>query len=378
MHNRSTGGGRRPPSNRIRRSAPARPCASRHGASAPGDTHRSCPGTWVRRALPSAGPPPAGPPDRARPEGPASSRPLGLGELNPLPRLWPVRPIAPLAVQEVPIVRLARLELPEGHGITPRTAAVLLHLLPGQLPVFPPAHLVEPRVDCLLLPLPSLRCWWVLGGCGRLGPGGGSFAPGTLHPSSTDSPLPSASHRPQSARPSPSGGPLAPDGAAAPGHEPRPFVLTSFLRSTPRADSWPRFGRNCAAASSRADLLGASGRGVCSLLPALSSAGGTRCRPYRPLGRDQVFLGHTRLFPPVSPAHTGVRRGGSHAPSPPSCRLDHSPSLADRFIVGTTPVDDDPVVLRRPFRPHRAVSALALPLSFGSTNTWTGDFHPQA
>jgi hypothetical protein len=76
------------------------------------------------------------------------------------------------------------------------------------------------------------------------------------------------------------------------------------------------------------------------------------------LGRYQVSLGHTHVFSTVSPAHTVVRRGGIHTPSPPSCRLDHSPSLADRFILGVAPFDDDPAVLRTPFRPSLAGGAL--------------------
>jgi hypothetical protein len=106
-------------------------------------------------------------------------------------------------------------------------------------------------------------------------------------------------------------------GAATLGRDPRPFALTSFLSSMPRSDSWHRLGRNFARAYIRAYLPVASGRGLCSPLPALSSAGVTRCRPYLPFGRYQVSLGHPRLFPTVSPAHTLVRRGGTHAPSPP-------------------------------------------------------------
>jgi hypothetical protein len=73
-------------------------------------------------------------------------------------------------------------------------------------------------------------------------------------------------------------------------------------------------------------------------LPALSSAGVPRSRPYLPLGRYQASLGHPRLFPTVSPAHTMVRWGGTQTPSPPECRLDHAPSLADRFIWGGAPI----------------------------------------
>jgi len=32
--------------------------------------------------------------------------------------------------------------------------------------------------------------------------------------------------------------------------------------------------------------------------------------------------------------------------------------LADRFILGMAPIDYNPVVLRKPFRPHLAVDAL--------------------
>jgi hypothetical protein len=50
-------------------------------------------------------------------------------------------------------------------------------------------------------------------------------------------------------------------------------------------------------------------------------------QPYLPLGRYQVSLSYLTLFPTVSPAHTLVRRGGCLRPD-----IDHSPSLADRFI----------------------------------------------
>src|SRR5262249_7126340 len=59
----------------------------------------------------------------------------------------------------------------------------------------------------------------------------------------------------------------------------------------------------------------------------------------------------------VARTHRGAM-GWNHTPSPPECRLDHSPSLADRFIPGRAPIDYDPVVLRKPFRLHLAVNAL--------------------
>jgi hypothetical protein len=102
-----------------------------------------------------------------------------------------------------------------------------------------------------------------------------------------------------------------PRGAAASSRGPRPFVLTSFLSNTPRSDSWHRLGRNFASAYIRTYLPVALGRGLCSPFPTLSSVGVTRFRPYPPFGRYQVSLGHARLFPTVSPAHTVVRWGGT-------------------------------------------------------------------
>lgn len=115
----------------------------------------------------------------------------------------------------------------------------------------------------------------------------------------------------QSTGPSPSARPFASGGAAAPGSGPRPFAVASFLSNMPRSDSWHRVGRNFARADSRAYRSVASGRGLCSPLPALSSAGVPRFRPSRPFGRYQVALGHPRLFPTVSSAHTVVRWGGT-------------------------------------------------------------------
>jgi hypothetical protein len=122
---------------------------------------------------------------------------------------------------------------------------------------------------------------------------------------------PHVSLAPQRTGPSPAARPVASGGAAAPGRGPRPCAVASCLRHRPRADAWHRVGQHCARAYRRASRAGASGRGVCSPWPARSSAGGTRCRPYRPLGRDHVSLGPPRLFPPVSSAHTVGRWGGT-------------------------------------------------------------------
>src|SRR4051795_11666162 len=78
---------------------------------------------------------------------------------------------------------------------------------------------------------------------------------------------------------------------------------------------------------------GASGRALRCLFLALSFASVALFQPYLPDGRYQAFPGSLTLFPTVSPAHTLVRRGGTHVPSPPECGLDHSPSSADRFIA---------------------------------------------
>ena len=123
------------------------------------------------------------------------------------------------------------------------------------------------------LPLPPFRCVWVLLFHGLRCPSVGSFAQGTLQPSSTSSPLPSVSHAQQSTGPSPSAGSFAPSSAATRGSGPRLFAVTSFLSSMPRSDSWHRFGRNFAPAYIRAYLPVAPGRCLCSLFPALSSAG---------------------------------------------------------------------------------------------------------
>jgi hypothetical protein len=148
---------------------------------------------------------------------------------------------------------------------------------------------------------------------GLLRTGVGSFTQGTLQPSSTSSPLPSVSHAQQRTGPSPAAGPFAPSSAATRGSDPRRCAVTSFLSRMPRSDSWHRLGRNFALAYIRAYLPVASGRGLCALFPALSSAGVTRSRPYLPLGPYQVSLGHPRLFPTVSPAHPVVRWGEPRA-----------------------------------------------------------------
>jgi hypothetical protein len=50
----------------------------------------------------------------------------------------------------------------------------------------------------------------------------------------------------QSTGPSPSAVPFEHASAAAPGNDPRPFALTSFLSTIPRSDSWHRIGWNFA------------------------------------------------------------------------------------------------------------------------------------
>ncbi len=50
-------------------------------------------------------------------------------------------------------------------------------------------------------------------------------------------------------------------------------------------------------------------------------------------------------------------------PSPPYCRLDLAPPLADRFIFGVAPIDYGPVLLRKPFGSHLAVDTLPSEIS---------------
>jgi hypothetical protein len=45
-------------------------------------------------------------------------------------------------------------------------------------------------------------------------------------------------------------------------------------------------------------------------------------------------------------------------PSPPYCRLDLAPPLADRFIFGVAPIDYSPVLLFMPFGFHLAMDTL--------------------
>src|SRR5215469_18766799 len=45
-------------------------------------------------------------------------------------------------------------------------------------------------------------------------------------------------------------------------------------------------------------------------------------------------------------------------PSPPYCRLDLAPPLADRFIFGAAPIDYGPVLLLKPFGFHLAMDTL--------------------
>src|SRR5580704_5959174 len=45
-------------------------------------------------------------------------------------------------------------------------------------------------------------------------------------------------------------------------------------------------------------------------------------------------------------------------PSPPYCRLDLAPPLADRFLFGVAPIDYGPVLLLMPFGFHLAMDTL--------------------
>ncbi|MGH8624254.1 MAG: hypothetical protein ACREYC_02900, partial [Gammaproteobacteria bacterium] len=81
-------------------------------------------------------------------------------------------------------------------------------------------------------------------------------------------------------------------------------------------------------------------------------------QPYLPFGRYQASLGHRRFFRTVSPAHTGVATRRNPCAFAFIVQARPFPAWADRFIIGMAPVDYDPVLLPKPFRPHLAVSAL--------------------
>ena len=111
----------------------------------------------------------------------------------------------------------------------------------------------------------------------------------------------------QSAGPSLSSLPFEQNDTMAQGHDPKPFVLTSFNSTITHSESWHRIDWNFAFAYIHTYLQAALGRYLCSPFPTLSSVGATISQPYLPFGRYQASLGHTRLFPTVSPAHTLVR-----------------------------------------------------------------------
>src|SRR5918995_2448903 len=293
---------------------------------------------------------------------------LGLWDLDPLHRLRPVCPLAELAVQEVQVELLACLKLGDGNLVDARTASILLHLLPGQFQILATEHLVDQRVDLLFLPLSPLRCIWVLWFHGLLRTGVGSFAQGTLQPPSTYSPLPYASLAQRSTGPSPSVGPFEPAGAAAPGSDPKPFALTSFVSSMPRSDSWHRIGWNFACAYIHTYRLVASGRPLCSpfarpfvcgchSIAAIPTSWTIPGLPGSPIG----------LPPRVARTHRGTLRWNPHAfasivqarPFPIFGRPVHPGDVSPRLRPGGSPQ-----ALRTP--PHGERPALRSPAGGGS------------
>ena len=61
-------------------------------------------------------------------------------------------------------------------------------------------------------------------------------------------------------------------------------------------------------------------------------------------------------------------------PSPPYCRLDLAPPLADQFIFGVAPIDYSPVLLLMPFGFHLTMDTLAVRLTIPPVG-FVGDFH---
>ena len=166
-------------------------------------------------------------------------------------------------------------------------------------------------------PFSALRCPWIAPFHGILGTSVGSFSHGTIQLSHTYSPLPGTFHSQQSTGPSPSAVPFEHLSAAALGNDPSPFALSLFMSTIPRSESWHRFGRNFAFrlyphlphGSSRSMFVFPVSRPfVC---------GCHNISTILPLGQYQASLGHTRLFPTVSPANTLVRWRGTQTPSPP-------------------------------------------------------------
>jgi hypothetical protein len=166
-------------------------------------------------------------------------------------------------------------------------------------------------VDFPLLPWSALPCRWDLSFPGLLKTDAGSFTPATLRSFGLYSPRPDTPSPQLSAGPSPSARPFEPDSAVAPRQRSAAFCFGRVpeyptplrLLAPPRLQLRSRFYPHLPP--------GALGRGWCSLLPALSSAGVTPSHPYLPLGQCQVSLGHLGLFPTVSPAHTVVRWEGT-------------------------------------------------------------------
>jgi hypothetical protein len=73
--------------------------------------------------------------------------------------------------------------------------------------------------------------------------------------------------------------------------------------------------------------------------------------------RFESSWGHVLVFHTVPSANTLIR-WWMRTPSPPYCRLDLSPPLADRFVFGVAPIDYGPVLLRKPFGFHLTVDTL--------------------
>ena len=95
--------------------------------------------------------------------------------------------------------------------------------------------------------------------------------------------------------------------AAAHGYDPRVCARPSFLSHMPCSDSWHRIGWNFACAYIHTYQRVASGRPLCSPLPALSSAGVTISRPYlSPWTIPGLPGSHTRLLHRVARKHLGT------------------------------------------------------------------------
>ena len=207
-------------------------------------------------------------------------------------------------MHEVQIVDLAQLKLLNRDVIDAGTTVVAFSLSPTPRPGSSDCTPCRSVNGLSSLPVRVLDDASVRLLHGLLGTGVGSFTEGTVQHPSPYSPLGSVSSPPQSTGPSPSHRPFGDVSVATLGCAPRVSAVPSFLSTLPCSDSWHRIGWNFACAYIHTYRLVAPGRGfVFPVGPPFRLRVSHYSRPYLPLGRYQVSLGHLRSSPPCRP-HT--------------------------------------------------------------------------